>query len=335
MNMMVPRTPKTTFKQISDLVTGFKLIFTKDKIVKNETLVVQPSESLNLNQEVGGSLIYRSWKRSNHFFKRVYGNAIEWHYERLKSLEQNNSTLQAHFEEIARVQANKAQAVLPSIGNNYKDVILSDMGHLNRVSGSEPFTGILLSEKLGYELLPTKMIAGQAVEFKAIQNNEEIFFEIKPGFSYLKSFKLEKVIHQLKDEQQKTGLNNIKLVLECSDMDYNDFQRYQEKLLQSKYSNDIILIHKDDSNIIQQIIENQTSNLHQVDTILYDIHNELSEKEFNILNANDPILDDKKYKGAYRSLEEIVDQRFYESPPKWNNGYETLEEGDLDNLYKE
>jgi len=274
------------------------------------------------------------------FLNVVYGNAIEWHYERLKSLEQNNSTLQQHFEEIARVQANKAQTVLPSIGN-YKDVILGDMGHYKRISGSEPFTGILLSEKLGYELLPAKMIGKQAVEFKTIQNNEEIFFEIKPLFSIKnnqnrtkgESF-LEKAVNMLKYEKTKTGLNNIKLILECSDFDINTYKYYEEIILQSNYSNDIILIHKNDSNIIQQIIENQASNLHQVDTILHESYNELSDYHFSLLNADNPKLNEK-YEGAYRSLEEIVDQRFYESPPKWNNGYETLEEGDLDNLYKE
>jgi hypothetical protein len=82
--MITVRNTEKPFQIAKDLIVAMKLslkskinrpIETIDSKINNP--INQPNKTNDLEKKVSGSLIYRGWSTSNHFFKKIYEKTIE------------------------------------------------------------------------------------------------------------------------------------------------------------------------------------------------------------------------------------------------------------------
>lgn len=156
----------------------------------------------------------------------------------------------------------------------------------------------------------------------------DFFFEIKPGTNLCRQHNLrtafEMAKKQLLFEQNALRINNIGIIFDCSDSDYEKVLKLREIISQNNYSQSIILTHRLEADYLKEIILKNYNNLSALDMTLQDIDisNELKNQFKNqqgIPDLNNKL--QKQYNDIGEKIEEKIKNPSQKCEEKINNGF--------------
>ena len=325
-NFMLPgvvnRVKKQKYQTIFDICSSLNLVV--NPVLTEKNLSKNGNFPFLDNKNLSGSLIYRSWYRSPIYFKKFYGNAIDW-----CSRYHNLNRFETH-KKIAKIQSE----IINNFGENsnfldLEKILLNDMGHKNFIRGDESMVAILVSQQLNTPIFHHgKNINNHAIDFKIIlSSGDEFFFEVKPGYELCKisnkpKLFLEKVSKYLQIERVNTQIENIGIVFDCSDGSFETMLKCRQIIFENNLSKFVLFTHKFEGLAIKEVISTNQFILTQSDYHLRYIHSNISEQTFKQLNQEHGPSIDSQTNDNFIKISNSIEKEY--SQESSNNGYDVL-----------